>query len=104
MSLADLTASVAAGAAQPSSERWRLYAVGALLHESVALDEWLRTLPPELAADGDQVAWIYNHLGFLIERALSRGDLRDPLQTGPFPSGLRPPDNDGGAVDLEDDE
>lgn len=102
MSLADLTTSVADGRAV--EERWRIYAVGALLHESVALDDWLRTLPPELANDGDQVAWIYGHLGFLLERALVRDELHEPLQTGPFASGLRPPDGDGGAVDEEDDE
>jgi hypothetical protein len=101
-SLDDLKASVAAGAA--IDERWRVYAVGALWHESVALDDWLRTLPAELAANADDVAWFYNHLAFLVERALDRPDLREPLQTGPFPSAIRPPDGEYADEADEDDE
>ena len=87
----------------PGEERWRIYAVGALLHESVALDDWLRQLPGELAWQGDDVAWLYNHLAHLVGRALDRPDLRGPLQSGPPLSSLQPPGTSYGQGDDEED-
>lgn len=99
LTLDELKASVVPGL--PPEELWRIYAVGALWHESVALDAWLAQLPPELAKNGDEVAWIYNHLGYLLKRNLELSDLQAPLQTGPFVSAMLPPEM---PADEEDDE
>ncbi len=72
----------------PPNERWRVHALGALMHESLALDAWLRGLPPELEKDADAVAWVYGRLGYLLERATVRPDLHGPLQGGPDPDAL----------------
>ncbi len=85
-----------------TDERWRIYAVGALLHESVALDDWLGQLPGELQRQGVDVAWIYNHLAYLLPRIPDRPDLRGPLQSGPPASNLQPPGTNYGG-DEEDE-
>jgi tetratricopeptide (TPR) repeat protein len=88
----------------PADQRWRIYAVGALLHESIALDEWLARLPEALAMNADEVAWIYGHLGYLLRRATERADLHGPLQAGPGAVNLRPPEGDEDDADEEEDE
>jgi hypothetical protein len=99
MTVGDLQASVVAGLAP--EERWRIYAVAALLHESVTLDDWLRSLPEDLRADGDRAAWFYGRLAYLLGRAAARPDLHEPLQTGPYRGDLHPPDQ---SDEDEDDE
>jgi hypothetical protein len=101
MTLDDLQASVVPGLAP--EETWRLHAVGAMLHESIALDDWLRQLPDDLGERGDRVAWLFGRMAFLLTRAVAHPELCHPLQGGPYASGLRP-DEEGADEEPEDEE
>lgn len=88
----------------PADEWWRIHAAGALLHGSLALDAWLSGLPEVFAEEAHAVAWRYGRLGFLLRRALRTPELRASIQTGPFQSGLIPPELQGEEDEDEEDE
>jgi hypothetical protein len=84
----------------PQEEWWRLHAAGALLHGSFALDTWLAGLPVIFADEAHSIAWTYGRLGFLLQRSIAAPALHEHIQTGPFLSGLLPPESE----EYEDDE
>jgi hypothetical protein len=88
----------------PDDELWRVFALGALLHDSPELEPWLDSLPPELESHADAIAWTYGRLGFLLRRALDRPDLRLKLQLGPHPSVLAPPEDEEDEGDYDEDD
>ena len=88
----------------PDDELWRIFALGALLHDSPELEAWLSDLPPELEEHGHAVAWTYGRLGYLLRRALDRPDLLEKLQLGPHPSVLAAQDEGEDGEDGEEDE
>ena len=102
LTLEELKESVVPGL--PREEQWRILAVGALLHESTALDAWLQCLPQDLQRAGLQTAWTYNHLGYLLRRALEHTDLYDPLQSEPYSSSMVPSDMIPDDEDEDDEE
>lgn len=71
-------------------DRWRVYALGALLHPDDALDRWLAEAPEALAEDLQEVAWTYGRLGWLLRRAARDPRLVQGLQTGPHADVLLP--------------
>lgn len=87
----------------PQDQWWKLHAIAALIHGSLKFDEWLTSLPEVFAQEAIALAWNYGRLGFLLERAVNKPDLRQPIQGGPFVSALVPEGAEG-SDDEEDDE
>lgn len=87
----------------PKEEWWKLHALGALLHETMALDEWLAGLPDVFAHEAHAIAWRYGRLGFLLRRAITTSELREPIQTGPYVTGLAPEHDEDDDDDYDDE-
>jgi hypothetical protein len=88
----------------PEDERWRLYALGALLHPTPELDAWLETLPRSLQDEAVTLAVVYGRLSWLLRRAIGDDDLRARVQLAPQPVEMVPDRGDEADEDEDEDE
>jgi hypothetical protein len=61
-------------------------------------------LPEMFAQEAHAIAWRYGRLGFLLQRAIATPELRQPIQTGPYTSGLGPEQGEDDEDDYDDEE